>query len=107
MQNFESKMITFDLFPKAWKLSFLAQGPGVFDSCKLVNIYQHMVGLALSSATNDEKNKKTNMAMANKEIEAGVAEIEREEIMALVEEAETMAVADKVATVEEAEEATP
>ena len=58
VQNFESKMITFDSFPKAWKQSFLNKGNGLFDACTLVNIFQHMVGLAVSSANNDEKNKK-------------------------------------------------
>ena len=35
-----------------------SQGPGVCDSCKIVDIYQHMDNLAPSSATTDEKNKK-------------------------------------------------
>ena len=58
VQDFASKLITSESFPKAWKQSFLAQGPQIFDSYKLVDIYQHMDNLALTSATNNEKNKK-------------------------------------------------
>ena len=39
VQDFDSKLLTFNSFPKAWKLSFLAQRPQIFDSCKPVNIY--------------------------------------------------------------------
>ena len=65
VQNCHSKIIMFDSFPKMWKQSFMNKGNGNFDICKLVNILQDMDGLAVSSANNDEKNKKDNKKQDN------------------------------------------
>ena len=57
VQLFNSKMIIFDFFPKAWEESFLNKGTGDFDTCKLVDILQHMDQAATTAVDNDENNK--------------------------------------------------
>ena len=42
IQPFDRKLIIPDSFPEAWKESFLSKGPYIFDTCKLVDILQHM-----------------------------------------------------------------
>ena len=65
VQLFNSKVITFDSFPKAWEQFFLDKGNGNFDTCKLVDLLQHMDQLAANPANNDEKNKKDNKKQDN------------------------------------------
>ena len=105
VQNFESKVIMFGSFPKASQISFLYQGSGVFDSCKLVDIYQHMDNLALSLTTNDEKNNKNKHDNGQWEVRDWTAETEREETMALAEEAKAVVAVKEVVEVDAVEEA--
>ena len=65
LQPFNSKIIIFDSFPKAWKESFLNKDTGNFDTCKLMDILQHMDQAAATAANNDEKNKKDNKKQDN------------------------------------------
>ena len=76
VQVFNSKMIMFDSFPKAWKESFLNKGTNIFDTCKLIDIPQQMDQAATTSANNDKKTKettRTSPTMANVEAEAGAS----------------------------------
>ena len=41
------------------------KGTGNFDTCKLVNILQHMDQAATTSTNNDEKNKRDNENESN------------------------------------------
>ena len=58
VQPFDSKMIISETFPTAWKQTFLDKSIDSFDSCRIVNIIQHMNQLATKAAYNDQKNKR-------------------------------------------------
>ena len=60
VQVFNSNMIIFDSFPKAWKESFLNKRTGNFDTYKLVDILQHMNQAATTSVYNNEENRRDN-----------------------------------------------
>ena len=42
VQPFGSKMIIFETFPTAWKQTFMDKSIDSFDSCRMVDIIQHM-----------------------------------------------------------------
>jgi len=58
VQPFDSKMIIFETFPIAWKQTFLDKSIDSFDSCRIIDIIQHMDQSATKAAYNDQKNKK-------------------------------------------------
>ena len=60
VQAFDSKMIIFDSFPKAWKEDFLVKETSNFDEYKLVDILQHMDQAATIAANKDMKNTQEN-----------------------------------------------
>ena len=60
IQPFDSMLIIFDLFSKAWKELLLNKGFYIFDTCKLVDIIQHMDQSAVIATSNDKKSKQDN-----------------------------------------------
>ena len=106
------RLVTFDLFPKAWEDLFLARGPDVFNTLMLVNIFQHMESAVAISAVNCEKQNKENRDKKGKEeetmamavtITTEVVSTKTEEID-LMEESTMVAEATTVTTVDIMEE---
>ena len=76
VQLFDSKMIISETSPTTWKQTFFDKSIDSFNSCRMVDIIQHMDQSATKVAYNDEKNKRktrTIKTMVNVEEEAGKA----------------------------------
>ena len=91
-------MIIFETSPTTWKQTFLDKSIDSFDSCRIVNIIQHMDKSATKAAYNDQKNKRENRTMVDAEDEAGKAnktEIKLTMVEPLKKEAEVVVVEAK------------